>query len=600
MKAMRFFLFLTAIIIVFAASAFAQVPPNEWYSNVPLDSLGYYENATGMFEATFKLSIDSLGVNGIVWRIGFSDSTAAGWNDTSPTLAFEKDSTITARNGGSYSADSTVTFVEGDMFDVQMIVNVVANSYSVTLRKNDQAPIVIAKDYQFRNPASQIGNLFQYIDYLGDSWSGDPGIITVSEIEIDDFIDIPVSANYSFEVAKGMFETKFLVKIDSLGEQGVVWRMGFSDSTAQAWGDVGPILALNEDYGITVRNGSSYTADKFVEYAEGDSFFVLMRVNVVSNMYSILLSKTGECYIPLATDYKFRNPMAEIDNMYFYMDSESQWGGDPGIITVKQLEMNDFIDIPIVPTEAADLNVTFTLSVDSLGERGVSWRMGFSDSAVSSWGDVGPILALETDYSIKARNGSSYMADNVASYALGDTVDVEMNINVPANTYSINLLINDSVSVALATDYAFRNPAAVLDNMYLNLDAESKWGGDPGLITISNIEGIEFNYCTETSQVQNKVTQPVTYTLSQNYPNPFNPTTAINYTLKKEGKVTLNVYNIVGKHVATLVDQKRSAGAYTVHWNGRNELGNKVASGVYMYKMQVGDIVKSEKMLLVK
>lgn len=602
MKAKKSLLFLTVLIFVFAASVFAQVPADGWYSNVSMDSLGYYENATGMFEAKFKLTVDSVGANGIVWRTGFSDSAASGYGDVGPILAFENDFTIEARNGGSFTADNTVTFAQGDSFDVQMIINVVTNTYTVILEKNSEGLVVLAKDYQFSNASTKISNMYQVIDYSGESWSGDPGIITVSDIEIDDFIDTPLSSLYKYDVAKGIFETKFMVKIDSLGNQGVVWRMGFSEGTAQSWGDVGPILAFNSDNGITARNGSSYTADEFIDYTQGDSLYVMMRVNVVSNTYSVLIAKNdSKCYIPVASDYKFRNASPVLDNMFLYMDSESKYGGDPGILTIESFEFNDFLDLPIVATEAADLNITFTLSVDSLGERGVSWRTGFSDSAASSWGDVGPILAFNTDFSIKARNGGSYTADTVATYATGDTIDVEMNINVPANTYSINLTINDTISIALATDYAFRNPATVLDNMYFNLDAESKYGGDPGIITISNIEGVVFNYCSNVVAVENKkLTQPVSYSLSQNYPNPFNPTTTISYSLKQEGKVTLKVYNLLGKHIATLVDENTGVGSHTVQWDGRNKLGNSVASGVYIYKMEVGDIIKSKKMLMLK
>ena len=85
------------------------------------------------------------------------------------------------------------------------------------------------------------------------------------------------------------------------------------------------------------------------------------------------------------------------------------------------------------------------------------------------------------------------------------------------------------------------------------------------------------------------------YTLSQNYPNPFNPSTEINYSVVKPGFVTLKVYDLLGKEVATLVNQNQSSGNFTVNFNA-----NKLASGTYIYQLNVNGVVMSKKMTLLK
>ncbi|PJA97978.1 MAG: hypothetical protein CO128_09690 [Ignavibacteriales bacterium CG_4_9_14_3_um_filter_30_11] len=88
---------------------------------------------------------------------------------------------------------------------------------------------------------------------------------------------------------------------------------------------------------------------------------------------------------------------------------------------------------------------------------------------------------------------------------------------------------------------------------------------------------------------------PNTFTLAQNYPNPFNPSTIIRYGLPKEGFVTLNVYDMLGREVKILVNEFKSAGSYSVDFNASN-----LASGIYFYQMQAGDFVQTKKLLLMK
>lgn len=93
---------------------------------------------------------------------------------------------------------------------------------------------------------------------------------------------------------------------------------------------------------------------------------------------------------------------------------------------------------------------------------------------------------------------------------------------------------------------------------------------------------------------------PVITQLGANYPNPFNPTTTISFSLKESGPVTINIYNILGQKVKTLLSAKTQAGHHNLIWNGKDDNNLNVASGVYFYKMQSREYTNTRKMILMK
>ena len=88
---------------------------------------------------------------------------------------------------------------------------------------------------------------------------------------------------------------------------------------------------------------------------------------------------------------------------------------------------------------------------------------------------------------------------------------------------------------------------------------------------------------------------PSEYSLFQNYPNPFNARTTIKYGLPEAARVIINIYDVLGRRVETLVDTKQQPGYYQVTWNA-----DDLSSGIYFYKLTAGDFVESKKMTLLK
>lgn len=128
------------------------------------------------------------------------------------------------------------------------------------------------------------------------------------------------------------------------------------------------------------------------------------------------------------------------------------------------------------------------------------------------------------------------------------------------------------------------------DNRILNLPA-----GTGGYFQV------EYELATNPTIVQtNQDRLPESFKLFQNYPNPFNPTSAIRYQLKVSSKVELSVYNLLGQQIRELVNSSQPAGSYQVEWDGRDEAGKVVASGVYIYQIKAGKEQQSRRMILLR
>ena len=88
--------------------------------------------------------------------------------------------------------------------------------------------------------------------------------------------------------------------------------------------------------------------------------------------------------------------------------------------------------------------------------------------------------------------------------------------------------------------------------------------------------------------------------LAQNYPNPFNPTTTIAFSIAQQSQVSLTIYDVTGRVVRRLVNDARSAGVYRILWDGRNDDGRGIGSGVYFYRLKAGQFVETKKMVLIR
>jgi len=152
--------------------------------------------------------------------------------------------------------------------------------------------------------------------------------------------------------------------------------------------------------------------------------------------------------------------------------------------------------------------------------------------------------------------------------------------------------------------YQFVNPDQILPNPGGQFPI-TVW---PSAYTLNTLDWVQSNLpfesppdlTTPTAIEDEGGLVPFQYALDQNYPNPFNPTTTIRYQLAKSSQVQITIYNINGQIVRKVVNEEQNAGSHSVEWNGINETGNKVASGIYFVRMKTGDFNKVRKMTLIR
>ena len=107
-------------------------------------------------------------------------------------------------------------------------------------------------------------------------------------------------------------------------------------------------------------------------------------------------------------------------------------------------------------------------------------------------------------------------------------------------------------------------------------------------------------WATLSNDMDDAIVAPSEFTLAQNYPNPFNPTTEISFSIENAADVSLTVFNMLGQKVRVLENASLEAGTHSYKWDGRDELGQSVSTGVYLYTVTDGSRSITKKMALMK
>lgn len=165
----------------------------------------------------------------------------------------------------------------------------------------------------------------------------------------------------------------------------------------------------------------------------------------------------------------------------------------------------------------------------------------------------------------------------------GGTPEKRLIVSPQSGTISPGSSVNVSVSF---------NAAGLAEGTYQEQLTISGNGGSitiPIAILVSN-----------TVDVSSQDGIPKTYYVDQNYPNPFNPSTRIKYGLPLQSHVIIRIYDTNGKQITELLNREQSAGTYNAEWNGKNNYGTQVSSGIYLYSIQAGSFSETRKMILLK
>ncbi|MCK4312625.1 MAG: T9SS type A sorting domain-containing protein, partial [Candidatus Cloacimonetes bacterium] len=261
------------------------------------------------------------------------------------------------------------------------------------------------------------------------------------------------------------------------------------------------------------------------------------------------------------------------------------WTAPSGIILSDSTLVNPTFEAPEVPTNVP-VDYEFILEVDD----GISSYLRVSsepDTVVITVynSNLPPIADAGEDQSVN--EGDIVQLDGSGSYD-PDLDPITYLWAAPAEEITLNdsTIVNpEFIAPEVDEDTFFYIVLVVDDGIYNNLRINSE--PDTVVIEVLNILGAEHLIPTVTE-------------LRNNYPNPFNPETTIEYSLKEPGNISLEIYNIRGQKVRTLVNEFREVGYHSVIWNGKDSNGKPVSSGLYFYRMKMTDYSQLRKMLLLK
>lgn len=244
-------------------------------------------------------------------------------------------------------------------------------------------------------------------------------------------------------------------------------------------------------------------------------------------------------------------------------------------------------------TVALDVGITDLATADS------------TNTPIVATVEPGGIRGLAAGDFDKDGNGDIFIGGNYA----GSVWRMEYNGSgdvADSASYTYTKVFNtDTARGARIYDISFPGDAEDMEQGFTSNDMNGN-GNPELLVAVEDGDSLQPRFYMLEAGAGNAVHEmPVNmiqnYTLNQNYPNPFNPTTEISFSLKKSGRVSIVIYNALGKKVRTLVDNENKApGTYRVTWDATNDAGVRVTSGVYYYSMHVNNFRTTRQMVLMK
>ena len=174
----------------------------------------------------------------------------------------------------------------------------------------------------------------------------------------------------------------------------------------------------------------------------------------------------------------------------------------------------------------------------------------------------------------------------------GQPLDRTSIVPVLLSSLEKNTLVPSSANASESYYYDGSN----WQDLYNYNFSDPSWDGTANFC----IKGLTNEYIPNSIDSFENINNPESFYLGQNYPNPFNPETVIGYRLSAVSNVEIVIFNSLGQKVKTLVNKKQSSGDYSVIWDGTDNLGSSVSSGVYIYQLRAGNITISKKMMLLR
>ncbi|MBT3227465.1 MAG: T9SS type A sorting domain-containing protein [Candidatus Marinimicrobia bacterium] len=265
-------------------------------------------------------------------------------------------------------------------------------------------------------------------------------------------------------------------------------------------------------------------------------------------------------------------------NIYHTFDSDST-GFNPPIV-VADLDSDGDVDV---------LGNMYILQSDGSYQGGTGWSENVDGLGSFQEGTIIPIQELDGPYRVNATD-------------LDGDGDMDVITSAVVGVFDANHWILSSGWLENINGQGFFDPIQIIsDTLDVRSSADLDGDGDMDLIAISveNIYWLEnLMIVTDVDGQHNAI--PQRFRLANNYPNPFNPTTTISYSLPEQSVVDLTVFDILGREVLTLQNTDQPKGNYQVYWNGMDQSGNQVSTGVYFARLQAREYNQTIKMVYLR
>lgn len=313
---------------------------------------------------------------------------------------------------------------------------------------------------------------------------------------------------------------------------------------------------------------------QFVDENNGYASFFNMQTE---NGY---LSKTTDG----GTNWSVVNELPATDEaaLFYFIDSGTGW----------MVSINDnppLFQITQTTDGGANWTVQYSDNTVNGDTSNSSGAMQFTDSN-NGWvvGPNGRILKTNnggTNWELLNNSGIGIYANSKCLFFLDENIGwIGTNINIP-NQQTTHLILHTTDGGNSWTQEQIPFSHDAVFSIYFLTPQNGWFTADYGIIA-------HYNGFTS---IENENNIPIEYSLKQNYPNPFNPTTTIKYSIGSNQFVKINVYDLIGNEVASLVNEQKTSGEYKVNFDASN-----LSSGIYFYQLKAGTFIQTRKMLLLK
>ena len=249
-------------------------------------------------------------------------------------------------------------------------------------------------------------------------------------------------------------------------------------------------------------------------------------------------------------------------------------------------DWNGIANIMVIVTDENDLSdsTSFTLNVSPVNDSPEDFNVLYPTASDTFSTHMGSDTAIAFSWE------ESNDIDSDITYTL--TIEFEFFGNVYSDVHES---IEDTIFSVSSNSLNPILDATAQDIAVFNYYVHST---DGDFVVLSSLG--EFVLSRESLSISDAHQVPMAYTLYQNYPNPFNPTTKIKYDLPKDQIVTIAIYDVMGRNIRTFMNISQTAGYHSIHWDAKNDIGEGVAAGMYIYTIQAGEFRATKKMVLLK